>query len=266
MAGIRRGSVTALFFVLLVAVGLASPGGAGNPGLELKADLALDRPAARADGSPEGQHRDLTRAVQEALLAAGHDPGPPDGVMGPRTRGAIRAFQRRRGLAEDGRIGDGLLEALLGSLASTPRPPPALPANAHRIPFLDDWSCDRGYGRIGDRCERMDIPAHAGPGLLGDTWVCDRGYRRVGNRCDRAAVPLHARPRPDVPGDGWECDRGYRRVARQCDRTPVPRNATRDSHGAGWTCDRGYRQAGNMCFREILERPGATCCGIPPRP
>ena len=32
------------------------------------------------------------REVQEALLKSGHDPGPIDGIMGPRTRAALRAY------------------------------------------------------------------------------------------------------------------------------------------------------------------------------
>jgi peptidoglycan hydrolase-like protein with peptidoglycan-binding domain len=32
------------------------------------------------------------REVQLALLAAGHDPGPIDGIMGPRTKAALRQY------------------------------------------------------------------------------------------------------------------------------------------------------------------------------
>jgi hypothetical protein len=225
-----------------------------------------NRAAARADESVAQRSRGHTRAVQAGLLAAGHDPGPLDGWMGPKTRGAIRAFQRRHGLYEDGEIGGGLIEALLDALGSAPRAPPRLPSNAHRIPFLDDWACDRGYRRNGNRCDRMEVPAHASPGLLGDSWVCDHGYRRAGTRCEKVVVPFNARPAPDILGDGWECDRGYRRVGRQCDRVPVPRNSTRDRHGEGWTCNRGYRQAGNWCIRQSIPRRAPTCCGIRPRP
>jgi hypothetical protein len=45
---------------------------------------------------------DLLRAIQEALSAAGHDAGPPDGQIGPRSRAAIESYQRANGLAVDG--------------------------------------------------------------------------------------------------------------------------------------------------------------------
>ena len=46
-----------------------------------------------------------TAALQVALRAHGFDPGPIDGVRGPRTSGALMAFQRKQGLQPDGRVG-----------------------------------------------------------------------------------------------------------------------------------------------------------------
>lgn len=44
------------------------------------------------------------RAAQQALAAMRIDPGPIDGVMGPKTRDAIRAFQNQRRLAPSGEL------------------------------------------------------------------------------------------------------------------------------------------------------------------
>jgi hypothetical protein len=44
------------------------------------------------------------KQVQEALKAQGHDPGPVDGVMGPQTQEALRAYQRSQNLTETGRL------------------------------------------------------------------------------------------------------------------------------------------------------------------
>ena len=44
---------------------------------------------------------ELVTRVQAGLIQQGYDPGPPDGVMGPRTAQAIRAYQSANGLESD---------------------------------------------------------------------------------------------------------------------------------------------------------------------
>ncbi|HEU4355291.1 MAG TPA: peptidoglycan-binding protein [Actinomycetota bacterium] len=45
------------------------------------------------------------RWVQRRLQLHGYDPGPADGVFGPRTEKAVRAFQTAKGLEVDGVVG-----------------------------------------------------------------------------------------------------------------------------------------------------------------
>ena len=45
---------------------------------------------------------ELASRIQSALLKAGHDPGPIDGLLGRRTHTAIKAFQAEKGLAQGG--------------------------------------------------------------------------------------------------------------------------------------------------------------------
>jgi len=51
-------------------------------------------------------------AVQEKLNKLGFDCGKADGITGPKTRAAIKAFQESKGLAADGMCGDQTLAAL----------------------------------------------------------------------------------------------------------------------------------------------------------
>jgi hypothetical protein len=53
--------------------------------------------------------------TQEALARHGYDPGPVDGIAGPRTRTAIVAFQRAHGLVGDGVVGPLTRAALQGT-------------------------------------------------------------------------------------------------------------------------------------------------------
>jgi len=59
-----------------------------------------------------GMHGDLVRQVQLALSAAGIDAGPADGIFGPHTFAAVRAFQIHRHLVPDGEVGAETLRAL----------------------------------------------------------------------------------------------------------------------------------------------------------
>jgi peptidoglycan hydrolase-like protein with peptidoglycan-binding domain len=55
---------------------------------------------------------DRIKNAQNALIAAGFDPGPIDGKMGTKTKKALADFQRKHGLNSDGVIGPKTQEAL----------------------------------------------------------------------------------------------------------------------------------------------------------
>ena len=56
--------------------------------------------------------RSSIRQVQQALQRKGFDPGPLDGIAGPRTREAIRKYQDRFGMKASGKIDNQTLFAL----------------------------------------------------------------------------------------------------------------------------------------------------------
>jgi peptidoglycan hydrolase-like protein with peptidoglycan-binding domain len=56
--------------------------------------------------------REIIRKVQATLEAKGFDPGPIDGIAGPRTKTAIRNFQERYGMKASGEIDNQTLFAL----------------------------------------------------------------------------------------------------------------------------------------------------------
>jgi len=86
--------------------------------------LAISHLADRIAGYPPlrtpwptddpGLSRAERRELQERLIAAGFDIGEVDGLIGPRTRDAIRAAEERFGMAPTGRAGRRILEALGG--------------------------------------------------------------------------------------------------------------------------------------------------------
>jgi hypothetical protein len=62
--------------------------------------------------SSYGYSNNLIARVQQRLARAGYYRGAIDGVIGPRTRYAIRAYESRHGLPADGRIDNRLLATL----------------------------------------------------------------------------------------------------------------------------------------------------------
>ncbi|MEM9740227.1 MAG: peptidoglycan-binding protein [Pseudomonadota bacterium] len=60
----------------------------------------------------EGGGLERVRAVQIALNALGYEAGAPDGVMGPATRDAVRAYQSDVGIADTGTLSNAFIESL----------------------------------------------------------------------------------------------------------------------------------------------------------
>ncbi|MGH7794311.1 MAG: peptidoglycan-binding domain-containing protein [Candidatus Binatia bacterium] len=65
-------------------------------------------------GGERWSKQDITKA-QEALMNKGHNPGSIDGIMGPQTRAAIKAFQGANGLKQTGRLDAQTAEKLAAS-------------------------------------------------------------------------------------------------------------------------------------------------------
>lgn len=62
--------------------------------------------------------RSQTRELQAALNALGFDSGTPDGLAGPNTRAALRAFQRSNGHLADGYVGQAMYDAVISAAAA----------------------------------------------------------------------------------------------------------------------------------------------------
>jgi hypothetical protein len=60
------------------------------------------------------------RTAQRALAALGFDPGGDDGVVGLRTRTALRAWQKARGLTADGYLSQDMVRRLAAEAGGQP--------------------------------------------------------------------------------------------------------------------------------------------------
>ncbi len=64
--------------------------------------IALDQLAELARSEPELQSEEIVRAIQQALIASGFDPGPVNGVAGELTLKGIAAYRSENGVAGSG--------------------------------------------------------------------------------------------------------------------------------------------------------------------
>ena len=90
-----------------------------------KMDRAWDKTKATAremkdkvTGNGDARANGDVRSAQMALRDKGHNPGPIDGVMGPRTSAAVREFQQKENLTASGQL-DAETRAKLMAGAST---------------------------------------------------------------------------------------------------------------------------------------------------
>jgi hypothetical protein len=73
---------------------------------------ATEPPRQAQQDVPNAASDQLVRRVQEQLQARGMDPGPVDGIWGPRTQEAVQQFQREQGLETTGQLNARTLAAL----------------------------------------------------------------------------------------------------------------------------------------------------------
>jgi peptidoglycan hydrolase-like protein with peptidoglycan-binding domain len=82
-------------------------------GLLISPVVAEAHGARRARSYDEASTHAQVRQAQMRLRAVGYDPGPIDGHLGPRTRAALRAYQRAHGLPRTGTLDRATAHALL---------------------------------------------------------------------------------------------------------------------------------------------------------
>lgn len=87
----------------------AAPVAANNTAIRVAANAAALAPApANAQVRSSGGSL-LIAEAQRLLRQRGYDPGPVDGVPGPRTQAAIRSFQRQAGVPDTGEVTESLI-------------------------------------------------------------------------------------------------------------------------------------------------------------
>ena len=95
--------------------------------LALALALCLAAGSAGAEVLQSGSRSTAVKTLQKALQALGYSVGTADGVYGPNTESAVRAFQQANGLTVDGKAGDAT-QTLLYQLSGAANAPSATTA------------------------------------------------------------------------------------------------------------------------------------------
>jgi uncharacterized protein (TIGR02594 family) len=148
----------------------------------------------------------MLKSVQARLAALGIDPGPIDGDYGPRTRAALEAFQRSKGLEVDGLVGPATLAALglgAGAASAPSGEPPWLKAGRgyvgtkeivgpkHNPAVVDLWKKAQVPGVNDDEtpwCAAFVSAVLEESGVRSARTGWARGYLAWGKRVGAAAV------------------------------------------------------------------------------
>lgn len=105
----------------------------GAEGEPVAPEIAEQFSAVRLPPGNVGGKRATVSEYQQQLAQRGFDPGPIDGIRGPRTTAAIKAFQKANGLVEDGIVGPKTM-AKLDEQGSYTFDPPPIPTNEEMPP------------------------------------------------------------------------------------------------------------------------------------
>ena len=192
-------------------------------------------------GQPRGEAR--VRALQRDLRAAGHRPGPVDGLYGPLTEAAVERLQRASGLSVDGIVGPQTRRVL------NAKAPPL----AHGAGYGDPGGSpqvrevQRRLRAIGQRPGPVD--GRYGPRTQAaiERFQREAKQRPTGELSPATAAAL-ARTVPDQPAhrasDGRNASEPSQQAQRPASRTAAPGADDRPGRADGSRPAEGFNESG----------------------
>jgi len=159
-------------------------------------------PPSQLNPQPVPSYRARVTQIQAQLASLGYDPGPIDGIWGPKTRHAVRMFQKQKQLSVTAKISESLEAALLTAAG--------LPANSPRR--FEVAATGSGYfvsrkghiltnSHIVRECRKIFVSPSLRAGVLAVDKFSDLALLKTFT--ERTNITSTFRQGPDVrPGDG----------------------------------------------------------------
>lgn len=143
-----------------------------NVGQRLIIPVPAQKPTIR-----RGSRGPAVRVLQESLIALGYNPGPVDGIFGPRTEAAVKAFQADRKIKVDGIVGPvtwgEIAKALAEEKPPVTSPPTGIPGEPADLPAPERTTDIPGYNLIVEMVPMGPAPDDASGGALINTATGD---------------------------------------------------------------------------------------------
>ena len=206
-------------------------------------------PAARPEKIillKSGSSGEEVRMLQARLRELGYLAEEPDGIYGPATKEAVRAFQKRNGLSVDGAAGK-QTQGRMYSEDALPVPPPAEPVDvlAEEWPILTNQAHPVGEDFL--PADLVPLTEYCDPELVKIKYDSTQGVRTA----VEALVSLLEGARADGV-TRWQVSAGYRSYADQ-ERMLENRVRTNLKNHPDWSRGRARRSALNT-----VAEPGAS--------
>jgi peptidoglycan hydrolase-like protein with peptidoglycan-binding domain/DNA invertase Pin-like site-specific DNA recombinase len=184
----RAGPVGLVAMLVLLALPGASIAGGASDGPAAIVEAGAE-PLVRGDGYGTAGPAQRVRQLQHALGRLGWQPGPVDGLFGPRTEAAVKRFQRSAVLVPDGIVGPKTSRALRAARGSPLRLGAGYPqpAGSPRVRMLQSRLGGLGLrpgpvdGRFGPLTQAAVVRLQRAGGLPADGIVGSRTRRLLAN-------------------------------------------------------------------------------------
>jgi uncharacterized tellurite resistance protein B-like protein len=144
-------------------------------------------------------------------------------------------------------LSDGKIEQRIYENGEQQDPLISIPKNAYKSG--SSWICGYGYYRNNSKTACLRVPVNSSSSITSNDFICNKGYGKIGNKCEEdIIIPQNSHK----VGSGWICDYNYYHNSSKTACIRVPINSSSSSTSNDFKCNTGYSKSGNKCVEDIF--------------